>query len=280
MNKLTIYSPKYTPDSKCWRVFTPFGKSWPEEYSLESDGIYRGGIGMFWGFVGNNERVIRQYIENDQPWLFSDMPYFGRWNGLKEAVNPEQDFYWHISLNDIHPTVTKFVTSSDRFDKHGIQIVDERVSGDEIILCPSSETITRWTYGCSVKEWIERTTVDIRFHTDRPIRVRHKPRKNGTSGPAAATVPFAEDIKNAYCVVTSASMGGVEALINGVPVIQTAKHGPLPYAKISTIEKVTWDRDNVRGLCNTLAYHQYSERELADGTALDIMKDILPLSID
>ena len=66
--------------------------------------------------------------------------------------------------------------------------------------------------------WTNDTIDKIKRYTDRPIKLRHKPRGRGTSGPSEAKVPLSEDLKDAWCVVTSCSIAAVEAMCEGIPV--------------------------------------------------------------
>lgn len=278
---LNVYCPRGNSDSKAWQVFSPFQVGWDDDTYVEQDYEYQGGRGMFWGFVGQNESMIRQYQNNGLPWYFSDMPYFGRWHGLKEAINPDKEFYWRIIENQCHTNMIQKEYPSDRFDKHGIELKPRNENGSEILLCPSSETMTRFHHNVSVQTWLETVTYELRKHTDRPIRIRHKPRGKGTSGPAAALIPFEEDIKNCWAVVTSVSMAGVEAVLNGVPAYCTHQSSPnIPLsnwameANFIKIEYPHWDESHIQRWVNWLSYNQFTPKEMASGEAREILSDI------
>jgi len=264
---LNIYVPRNKEDSKCWHVFSPFMQGWKGgDTHIEHDYEYQGGMGMFWGLVGQNHQMIKTYDAKHGSWLFSDMPYFGRWNPHR----PDDECYWRICKNSVHQRDIFRNDPPDRFDKFGISIAKKRVKGDEIILCPSSNNMHILVGNMTQRDWILSTIETIQKITDRPIRVRHKPRKNGTSGPHVADIPFAEDIKNAYCVVASASMASVEAIINGVPVVTTSNHNPVTSLGISCIEAVDWYPDEAKNICNTLAYSQFTSKEMYSGFAYEM----------
>lgn len=284
MTELNIYVPRNKEDSKCWNVFSPFQIGWEDETHIEHDYKYRGGVGMFWGLVGKNSEMIKRYESEFIPYIFSDMPYFGRWNGLKEAVDPDAEFYWRMCVNNLHTSFDKVRANElpyDRFGKHGINIKEQKTRGYEIIICPSSESVTRHLCNCSVAEWIEYVTGALREHTDRPIRVRHKPRRNGTSGPDAALVPFAKDIENAWAVITCVSMAGAEALCNGVPIMETEHLGGFTNFRFtpSNIEKLEWNGDSTQRLMNWLAYQQFTPKEMYSGKARAILEMLDPAVI-
>jgi hypothetical protein len=113
--------------------------------------------------------------------------------------------------------------------------------------------------------WTENTIKEIKKYTDRPIKVRNKPRNVTTSGPRAATVAFEDDCANAYAVVTLASIAGIEAALLGTPVFCHASSACAPIAAtdISLIE--TPLRPDRSKWLNTLSYFQYTEAEIKQG---------------
>jgi hypothetical protein len=113
--------------------------------------------------------------------------------------------------------------------------------------------------------WLECTLQTLRKFTDRPIKVRHKPRGGGTSGPAAALIPFAEEARNAHAVVTTLSMAAVEAACLGIPVFchEQGPARPIALTDLSLIESpIKPDRN---AWLNTLSYFQFTEKELSQG---------------
>jgi hypothetical protein len=113
--------------------------------------------------------------------------------------------------------------------------------------------------------WLNNTINEIKKYTDRPIKIRQKPRNAKTSGPMAATIPFEEDVKNAWAVVTLCSIAGVEAACLGVPVFC---HTSSPCASLGNIDLSNIEfpiLSNREMWLNTLAYYQYTENELISG---------------
>jgi len=83
------------------------------------------------------------------------------------------------------------------------------------LVCPSSDGVNAYL---DQPNWTTETIEQIKRYTDRPIKIRNKPRGRGTSGPSEAKVPLSEDLKDAWCLVTSCSIAAVEAMCEGVPV--------------------------------------------------------------
>jgi hypothetical protein len=219
------------------------------------------GPSFFWGFVGKNYHLVKEHIRLGLKWYFTDMPYWGRWNGLKEAVNPNMDFYWRIVPNATHVTWVNDYPD-DRFKQLGVEVHDWKTRGDHILVCPSSPTMERFI---GRPGWTEQTVATLKRYTDRPIKIRHKPRARGTSGPAAARVPFAEDARNAHAVVTSVSMSAVEAACLGIPVF-THEQGPASPIALWDLSKIeTPIRPDRTKWLNTLSYYQFTEKEIRQG---------------
>ena len=183
------------------------------------------------------------------------------------------DHYWRVSKNGIHPTK---VTSrpTDRFEKWNIDIKDWDKQGEEILVCPSSNTMSYWCTSQHERVWTQQTIAELSKHTDRPIRVRSKPRTEKTSGPVAqkelGLPSVQEDIQNAFAVVTSVSLVAVEAITNGIPVFchPFSFASPISSVDISEIENPIYSSKRLEWLSH-LAYCQFTERETSNGIAYE-----------
>ena len=257
---MNLYCPGHKVDSKAYRVMNPLHECYGFRKILDYtwDGT---GPSFFWGFVGKNFQLVKEHQQRNVKWFFTDMPYWGRWNGLKEATNPGMDFYWRVVPNATHCNwVGEY--PSDRFKRLGVTVHDWQTSGDHILVCPSSPTMERYI---DQTGWLERTLQTLRKFTVRPIKVRHKPRGRGTSGPAAARIPFAEEARNAHAVVTTLSMAAVEAACLGIPVF-SHEQGPARPIALTDLSKIeTPIRPDRTAWLNTLSYFQFTEKELSQG---------------
>lgn len=222
------------------------------------DAVKKDGTDVVWGLGNGNFDVVR----SSKQYIFTDMPYWGRWMGDNRS-----SCYWRVIPDALHCNWVRDYPG-DRFQQLNVSIRDERKSGSHVLICPSSPTMERF-YDQS--NWTKRTIEALREHTDRPIRVRQKPRANGTSGPRVADVPFEQDVKDAWAVVTLASIAGVEAACLGIPVFchPASACAPVGNLDISRIENPIFDI-NIKWL-NTLAYHQYTEEELRKGLVNDCL---------
>lgn len=208
---------------------------------------------VFWGLARNNFMLIKEHQKQKIPFYFTDMPYWNRWMG-----DNRNTCSWRIIPNALHCNWVKNF-SNDRFKKLNVTIKDWRNNGDHILVCPSSNTMNQFY---NQDNWLTNTIIELKKYTDRPIKIRHKPRSNKTSGPRAANIPFEEDVKNAWAVVTLASIAGVEAACLGIPTFCSKQSpcAPLNNTDLSKIENPQLV-DRTEWL-NTLAYYQYTEQEL------------------
>lgn len=238
----------YYPDNKQSKAFWVFDALSHSKLNSNSS--------VFWGLAGRNFDEIKRHQTQKIPFYFTDMPYWNRWMG-----NNRDSCSWRIIPNALHCNWQQNYPN-DRFKKLNVTIKDWRNNGEHILICPSSLTMNRFY---NQNNWLNDTINELKKYTDRPIKIRHKPRSNKTSGPRAAIIPFEEDIKNAWAVVTLASIAGVESACLGVPVFASKESpcailGNIDLSNIENpklIDRTFW--------LNTLAYFQYTENELKKG---------------
>jgi hypothetical protein len=254
---MNLYYPSdMSSTSKSVWVLDAFSESCDTAIKYHSAEFENKNSGVFWGLGSYNYALIKKYKEHNINWIFTDMPYWNRWMGKNRDT-----CYWRIIPNDLHITsVGDF--PSDRLKKSPLSIKEWKAKGDYILVCPSSYMLENYYNEIN---WTENTIKEIKKYTDRPIKVRNKPRNATTSGPQAATIAFEDDCANAYAVVTLASIAGIEAALLGTPVFCHASSACAPIAAtdISLIE--TPLRPDRSKWLNTLSYFQYTEAEIKQG---------------
>ncbi len=265
---LTIYAPFKNKKSKAWEVFNGIEKSWPDQLTKLDNAIESEPVdnSMFWGFVGNNLEMVKKLEARNHNYWFADTPYFGRFdnNNLKS-----DNHYWRICKNKIHAGYIKDC-KPDRFEKFGLKIKAPDFKGSYILVCPSSDSINNYL---DRPNWLKETIEQIKRYTDRPIKVREKPRGRGTSGPSEAKVPLSEDLKDAWCLVTSCSIAAVEAQCMGIPVICHNKSFATEIAgqELADIEDPFFV--GAEEWLWSLAYQQFTPEEFENGRAVEILMD-------
>lgn len=129
-------------------------------------------------------------------------------------------------------------------------------NGRHIVVAEPSPTYQRFH---GIEGWTERTLERLKQLTDRPIVVRDKEmQRHGRK--------LHEDLKGAHCLVTHGSNAAVEAVIMGTPVFvhPDSAASLVGLTDLSGIEAPVYpDRER---WTHSLAYAQFSEREMVDGT--------------
>ena len=161
-------------------------------------------------------------------------------------------YRWHVNhfqMQDVYDV------PADRwqFLKLQASVRPWRKTGKRIVIADTLPDY--WNLFADVR-WAERTAAELKRHTNRPIFIRHKESK----------VPLEQELADAHCLVSHGSIAAVEAVVMGCPVFvnpmsAAALVGETDFAKIESPvypEREKW--------LHSLAYCQYNESELVDGT--------------
>lgn len=174
------------------------------------------------------QRGGRTVIADSNLFLYHDM------------TNPH--YYLRYSFDGVFPDTGEYCDQTPDPDRwHAIQrdmnirLKPWRTQGDHILLCLQREG--GWSMqGRSVLDWAADTIIDIRNHTDRPIRVRTHPGDKKAQGYIGSFRPVGtlkrvtlsdpgstliEDLRGCWAVVNHNSSPAVGAVIEGIPVFVT-----------------------------------------------------------
>ena len=193
-------------------------------------------------------------------FYYIDTGYFG--NGKKK-------WYHRITKNDVQwfgPIVDR---PSDRLDRTGVRPKKMR-SGKNILIAPPSQKLLN-NYDIVLEEWLSTVQAEIKKHTDRPIVIRAKQGRSTRINDD--TIEMALD-RNVHCLVTFSSIAAGEALLHGKPAITLGPNAAAPLCShsISEIENLRIPSlDEVEAWARHLAYCQFTEAEMRDGTAWRIL---------
>ena len=244
------------PSPKMDAIFDAIIEGFPRAYRNAQADHY-----VLWGLIGNNYQMMNTFPNQ---FTFCDMPYHGR---LKNE--DYENSYWRWAFKSFHDS-RKLKVPDDRFKQWNLELKPYRDEGEFILICPSSETMCRTISGVNQDRWIQTQYDKIKQNTKLPIRVRLKPRKNGTSGPAAETVSMKEELKGCHALVTNASLTAIEALVEGIPVFTDSSQCPAAWCSHKDFKKINnpelFEREE---LFHNLAYKQYSIKEFRNGEAYE-----------
>jgi hypothetical protein len=215
-------------------------------------GLQPGGA-IIWGVLRGCDRLLQDAMRLGREFYYIDRPYFGRRNkpsqyrvtrgGLQAGkVLPRPDDRWKLLRISLQPW------------RHG---------GREIIVCPPTLAMIAF-WGEPARSWLSETLNVLAQHTDRPIVIRQKP------GPKHNMPDLEEVLRTAHAVVTFNSNAAVEAVLAGVPVFTTelSAAAPVGLTDLSRIEEPI--RPDREPWCHHLAYGQFTQEEMRDGTALSL----------
>ena len=233
-------------------------------------------VHFFWGLAGKNTSEIRGCLERGDEWWFVDTGYLSSQitRYPEPMINDYDKTYFRIIKGGIH--TNKFsATTPDRRNKLIKQGIDAEFkgwkdNGEHILLCPSSPMVCYYINNLTQEEWLKQVGEEIRKHTDRPIKMRNKPRPSnefwGTD--------IKDDLKNAWCVVTNMSLAAIDGVLNMTPAFTHQKHvASLITGQHELVERpYKPEREKVEEWLNMVANHQFTIQEIEDGLAFDILK--------
>ena len=214
-------------------------------------------------------QTFKDWRERGRQWIYWDRGYFRRrfstWLPYGRDMGLHEGFFrWHINrpqmseIYDVPDDRWKFLKLDQQCEK-GNQIKPWNKNGKHIVVIGTmQEYFDLWLE----PNWIQQTVNVLKQYTDRPITVRHH----------QSTLSLKEEIKDAHCLVTHGSVAAVEAVVWGCPVfvsdMSAAKLvGLTDFSKIETPvypERQPW--------LSSLAYCQYHEQELLDGTLWQLIR--------
>ena len=234
-------------------------------------------VHFFWGLAANNRPDIQQCIDNGLEWWFIDTGYLSSQITRYPipVINDYDTTYFRIIKGDIH--TNKFnTTTPDRRNKLIKQGIDAEFkgwknNGEHILLCPSSPTVTYYVNGISQQDWIQQVGEEVRKHTDRPIKIRNKPRP----GNEWWGTDIKDELKGAHALVTNMSLSAIDAIKFGVPAFTDIDNiaSPVSNTDISNIESpMKPNKQIINEWINCIVENQFTLDEIGSGIACEILK--------
>jgi hypothetical protein len=207
---------------------------------------------------------LRPYIDRwkaeGRDWVYWDRGYNRRVFATDLPIGTDGGMYrWH--LNGFQMQAIRDVPA-DRWKATKTDLWPWAKDGKHIVVAEPSGTYQRFH---GIEGWTERTIAELKQLTDRPLVIRDKEMQRFGR-------KLHEDLKGAHCLVTHGSNAAVEAVIMGCPVFvhpdsAAALAGRAGLTDIN--EPLYPDREP---WARSLAYSQFNERELVDGTLWKLLK--------
>lgn len=200
--------------------------------------------------------------EANRDFYYIDTGYFG--NGRKKL-------YHRITKNDMQNIGPVIHRPRDRLSVTGYQARKFKPGG-KILLAPPSQKLLQ-CYNLDLEEWISKTKQEIGLYTDREIIVREKQGRSVRVTTDTMEMALGKDI---HCLVTFSSIAAVEAVMLGKPAIVLGPSAAYSVCSesLEEIEKPYIPTlDEVEEWAAHLAYCQFTEAEMRDGTAWKILNE-------
>jgi hypothetical protein len=200
---------------------------------------------------------------NGRDFYYIDTGYFG--NGKKKN-------YHRITRNDVQNFGPVRERPSDRLDRTGISLKKVRDEGSKILLAPPSQKLLN-LYDIDLETWLTQTLAEIGAHTDREVVIRRKQGRSTRINDDTIEMALSQDV---YCLITYSSIAAGEAILFGKPAITLGPNAAAAVCStsISEIESIKRPSlDEIRAWARHLAYCQFTEAEMRDGTAWRILND-------
>jgi len=218
------------------------------------DPVLRDGAGFFYGWTDYTAPLIARCKAEGRTWFYCDNAYYlGRHTWFRVTKNAMMhDGSGQHGLERLKP--------------FGVELKPWNLTGRNIVITSQSEVHYTARLGTTRDAWTAAVIAELRCHTDRPIKVCHKPDAK-SSGNAYAAPGFEAELADAWVVVAHCSSAMVKALIDGVPVFSLASSMATRMGRsdLAQIEDPHYPNDRMQWLAN-LAANQWTRDEMRDGT--------------
>ncbi len=199
--------------------------------------------------------IIDAWKQKGRTWVYWDRGYCDRVFATCLPTGEDGGFYrWHVGAYQLRKVRD---VPHDRWKRLKVSTALQpwRKGGRHIVIAAPTRTYCRF-HRC--ENWIADTIDALARVTDRQLVIRDKEQYRRR--------PIQKDIDGAHCLVTHGSNAAVESVILGCPVFVHPDSAAALVGKTSLneIERPVYpDREK---WLHSLAYSQFSEAELIDGT--------------
>lgn len=200
--------------------------------------------------------TIRSWQERGRQFIYWDRGYarrvFATW-----LPRGENGGYYRWHLNHYQMQTIQNVPA-DRWNALATPVTPWCKNGKQIVIACPTPTYEKFH---KIEGWTERTLRRLARITDRQVVTRDKESKRD----------LRDDIAGAHCLISHGSVAAVEAVIMGCPVVvdPCSAAALVGLTSLEQVESPVYpDR---QPWLNSLAYNQFNEKELVDGTLWDMI---------
>jgi len=217
--------------------------------------------------------IFEEYRRHDVPVLLIS-------DGFIMRTGDRMKRYWAVGKNGFHARADQvsFMVPGDRWQALNVRLKPWKTTGKNIVIAHQFAQVPY--YGEHKKEAFPPAIAELQNHTDRPIVFRTHPlekhwKRTETETPSgcieSTAHTFAEELENAWAVVTYDSNAALEAMIAGVPVFTLGQSmiDACANKDLSKIESPL--RPDRQQLMHWIAYTQYNPDEFKAGLPCKIL---------
>lgn len=195
--------------------------------------------------------LIKEWRKSGRTWIYWDRGYCRRVFATWLPRGADGGMYrWHV--NSFQMQTIRDVPG-DRWARCETPTRAWQKGGRHIVIAAPTRTYARFH---ETRDWIADTIDALARVTDRQLVIRDK----------ESMRPLQADLEGAHALVTHASIAAVESVICGCPVFVHSDSGAalVGHTDLTKIEKPVYPER--QPWLNALAYSQFNETELTDGT--------------
>lgn len=202
--------------------------------------------------------MIAEWKRQARPYIYWDRGYcrriFATWLPRGDAGGY---YRWHVGSYQM--LKLRSDAREDRWKSLKTPVTPWKKDGRHVVVARPSKTYMRFH---RIEGWLDKVVYELSLVTDRQLVVRDKESKR----------PLAADLEGAHCLVTHGSNAAVEAAIMGCPVFvdPSSAAALVGLTNLSMVEKPIYPEREP--WLHSLAYCQYNERELVDGTLWRLLR--------
>lgn len=216
-------------------------------------------------------KLMKQCWKDGRTFYYMDTGYLGN---QANPLNPQGWKVWHriVKNNLQHGEIIP--RPADRWEALKLPIEKFKKGGKSILIAAPDEKPCKF-YGIEKEQWVQETIDTLKKYTDRPIIVRDRA-KSRLDRVIHNTLKQALD-DDVHALVTFNSVAATEAVMYGYPAFTLAPcnaASPVASQDLSQIETPYYpEQDKVFSWACHLAYGQFHNKELKDGTAKRMLEE-------
>jgi hypothetical protein len=224
------------------------------------------------GVTSKSEIVECQ--KNNRDFYYIDTGYVGNFPSIGNTSGKKR---WHrIVKNDLQHTTSlkvsddrwkQLIKQDPRLEWTGWKSYNQKI----LLVLPNPKACRYFDIDCD--QWIAETTEKIKTYSNLPIEIRVKGARSERNHGYSIYDAFNSGV---YATVSFNSIASLESVLYGIPAFVSVPcaASPLVSTDLSTLANpFKPELDVIQQQCYTLAYGQYTQNEILDGTAWKIINE-------